>query len=88
MKFELKTDNDGFSKPYYLAFLTLITFIFIFITLNISLKLGKISKHYEINYLCRILIVDKYSSNFKKLSKLLNQSSKQKIWDFCKESIK
>ena len=88
MKFELKTENDHLSKPSFAFFLFSIVISLIIIISNISLKLGNISKHYEINYLCKLLIVDKTPSNFKKLSKSLNQSNKQKIWDICREIIK
>ena len=88
MKLELKTDNDDFPNPFYTFFFTLVVFTGIIIVSNISLKLGVIAKHYEINYLCKVLIIDKSPSNFKKLSKLSNQTSKQKVWDFCREIIK
>jgi len=88
MKFELKTENDHFSKSFLSIFyISAITLVFIALA-NISLKLGNISRHYEINYLCRLLVVEKSSFNFKKLSKLLNQTSKQKIWDLCKEIVR
>ncbi len=87
MKFEVKTENDRLSRTFSYMILMFI-FIFIIFTLSsISIKLGKISKHYEINYLCKLLIVEKSSFNFKKLSKLSNQTSKQKMWDLCKEFL-
>ena len=88
MKLELKTENDYFSKEILSVFLIFISIFLIVIISNISLKLGIISRHYEINYLCRLLTVDKSSSNFRKLSKLSNQNSKQKVWDLCREIIK
>ena len=88
MKLELKTENDYFSKDFLSVFFTFISIFLIILISNVSLKLGVISRHYEINYLCRLLTVDKSSSNFKKLSKLLNQNSKQKVWDSCREIIK
>jgi len=88
MRFEVKTDNEDFYKKSYFVFLTTLFISAIIIISNISIKLGNISKHFEINYLCRILIIDKSPSSFKKLSKLSNQTSKQKIWDFCKETFK
>ena len=88
MKLELKTENDYFSKEILSVFLIFISIFLIVIISNISLKLGIISRDYEINYLCRLLTVDKSSSNFRKLSKLLNQNSKQKVWDLCREIIK
>ena len=88
MKLELKTENDYFSKEILSFFLIFISIFLIVIISNISLKLGIISRHYEINYLCRLLTVDKSSSNFKKLSRLSHQNSKQKVWDLCREIIK
>ena len=87
MKFELKTDNENFSNSfsYFLGVLTILALITIFC--NISLKLGIISKNYEINYLCRLLTVEKSATNFKKLSRLSNLKTKQRIWEFCKEVI-
>ena len=88
MKLELKTENDYFSKEILSVFLIFISIFLIVIISNISLKLGIISRDYEINYLCKLLTVDKSSSNFRKLSKLSNQNSKQKVWDLCREIIK
>ena len=88
MKFEVKTHNDERSKSTLSLFLAFALISFIIILLNISYKLGTISRNNEINYLCKLLIVDKSSLNFKKLSKLTNQSSKQKMWDLCREIVK
>ena len=85
MKFEIKTDQNRFSDKLSLSFsLSIVTF-FVFLFTNILLNINKISKYYEINYLCRLIIVDKTQGNFKKLSKLTNQTNKQRIWDFCRE---
>ena len=85
MKFEIKTDQNRFSDKLSLSFsLSIVTF-FVFLFTNISLNINKISKYYEINYLCRLIIVDKTQGNFKKLSKLTKQTNKQKIWYFCRE---
>jgi len=88
MKFELKTDNDKFSQIYLYIFNALAIISFLIVFSSILLKLENISKYYEINYLCKLLKVDKSSSNFKRLSSLSNQTSKQKIWDFCLEIVK
>ena len=88
MKFEVKTHNEDYSKSFAYVFFIFVIISIIIIFSNIAIKFGKISRHYEINYLCRLLIVDKSSSNYKKLSKLSNQTSKQKIWDFCREIVK
>ncbi len=88
MKFELKTENDNFTKSIYSVFLTIAISFFIIIIFSIALEIRTISSHYEINFLCRLITVEKKSSNFKKLSKLTNQSNKQKIWDLCREIVK
>ena len=88
MKFEVKTQNDDFSKSYLSFLLTLFFLSFIIILSNLSIKIGTISRHYEINYLCKLLMIEKSSTNFKKLSKLTNQTSKQKMWDLCREIVK
>ena len=88
MKFEVKTKNDDLLKSSFYIFLAFAFFSFTFILSNISIKLGTISKQYEINYLCNLLIVEKSSLNFKKLSKLTNQTTNKKIWDLCREIVK
>ena len=88
MKLELKTENDNSFNKIYTIFFSLVIISIIIIITNISLKLSTISRIYEINYFCRLLSVDKSSYNFKKLSKLSNQKSKQKIWDICREILK
>ena len=88
MRFEVKTQNDDFSKSSFFLYLVIVFLSFIIILGNLSIKLGTIAKHYEINYLCKLLIIEKSSNNFKKLSKLTNETSKQKIWNLCKEIIK
>ena len=85
MKFEIRTDQNRFSDKLSLSLaLSIITF-FAILFINISLNLNKLTSYYEINYLCRLILVDKSQSNFKKLSKLTKQLKKQKIWDFCRE---
>ncbi len=85
MKFEIKTDQNRFSDRLSLSLaISLITFFAVLLT-SISLNLNKLTSYYEINYLCRLILVDKSQSNYKKLSKLTKQLKKQKIWDFCRE---
>ena len=85
MRFEIKTDQNRFSDKLSFSFaISIITFFAILFT-NISLNINKLVSYYEINYLCRLILVDKSERNFKKLSMLTNQSKKQKIWDFCRE---
>ena len=88
MKFEVKTQNDDLRKPSFSILLAFALLSFIVILSNISIKLGTISRYYEINYLCNILTIEKSSLNFKKLSKLTNQNTKQKMWDLCREILK
>ena len=85
MRFEIKNDQNRFSDKLSLSLaISIITFFAILFT-NISLNINKLSSFYEIKYLCRLILVDKSQSNFKKLSKMTKQLKKQKIWDFCKE---
>ena len=85
MRFEIKTDQYKFLDQFSLSFaISIITFFVILLT-SISLKINKLTRYYEINYLCRLILVDKSQSNFKKLSKFTKQRNKQKIWEFCRE---
>ena len=88
MKFEVKTQNDDLwnSSLSFLLIFALISFIVILS--SVSIKLGTISRYHEINYLCRLLTIEKSSLNFKKLSKLTNLNTKQKMWDLCREFVK
>ena len=85
MKLEIKTDQNRFSDRFSLSLAISIIAFFAVLFTNISFNLNKLTKYYEINYLCRLILVDKSQSNFKKLSKLTKQLKKQKIWDFCRE---
>ena len=88
MKFELKTENNNYSKSFSFVFKSFFILALIIIVCDIALKLGNISRHYQINDNCRLLSVEKSSSNFEKLSRLSNLKSKQKIWEFCREFVK
>ena len=88
MKFELKTEKDHSFKQFYSVFNFFVSITIIVLMANISLKLSTITRFYQINYFCKLLSIDKSSFNFKKLSKLSNQQSKQKIWDLCREIVK
>ena len=88
MKFELKTENDNYSKSFSFVFRSFFILALIIILCDIALKLGIISRHYQINDNCRLLSVEKSSSNFEKLSRISNLKSKQKIWEFCREVVK
>ena len=88
MKFELKTENENISKPisYFLGFVFI--FSLIIILGDVAIKLGIISRHYQIEYNCRLLSFEKSTTNFKKLSMLSDLKSKQRIWELCKEVVK
>ena len=87
MKFELKTENENYSKSFLNVFRTVFFLTLIIIFCDMVLKLGIISRKYQIEYYCRLLSVEKSASHFKKLSDLSNLKNKQKIWEFCREFI-
>ena len=88
MKFELKTENENYSKSI-LKFFGIVFFISLIIILcDVAFKLGIISRNHKIEYNCRLLSVEKSKLHFKKLYKLSNLKSKQQIWEFCREVIK
>ena len=88
MKFELKTENDNYSKSIS-QFFGIVFFVTLIIILgDVALKLGIISKNHKIEYNCMLLSVEKSKTHFKKLSRLSNLKSKQQIWEFCREVIK
>ena len=85
MKFELKTENENYSKSFS-QFLGIVFFLTLIIILcYVALKLGIISRNHSIEYNCRLLSVEKSKPHFKKLSRLSNLKSKQQIWKFCSE---
>jgi len=88
MKFELKTENENYSKSIS-QFSGIVFFITLIIILcDIALKLEIISRNHKIEYNCRLLYVEKSKSHFKKLYRLSSLKSKQQIWEFCREVIK
>ena len=84
MRFELKTDQSRLSENLSWTVLFSISTFLSVILINLSINLGRISKYYEINYLCNRVLIEKSSFNFKRLSKLTKQTNKQKMWDLCK----
>ena len=84
MKFELKTENEDYSKSFSRIIRTIFFLSLIIIFCDVALKLGIISRNYQIDYNCRLLSVEKSKFNFKKLSKITKLKSKQKIWEFCR----
>ena len=88
MKFELKTENENYSKSIS-QFFGIVSFLTLIIILcDVSIKLGIISRNHKIEYNCRLLSIEKSKPHFKKLSRLSNLKSKQRIWEFCSEVIK
>ena len=88
MKFELKTENENYSKSIS-QFFGIVFFITLIIILgDVALKLGIISRNHKIEYNCRLLSVEKSKPHLKKLSRLSMLKSKQQIWEFCREVIK
>ena len=88
MKFELKTENENYSKSFSQFFGIVFFLTLIIILCNVALKLGSISKNHQIDYNCKLLSVEKSKHHFKALSRLSNLKSKQKIWEFCREFVK
>ena len=88
MKLELKTENENYLKSFSNVFKTVFMLVLIIIFCDAALKLRIISRHYQIDYNCRLLSLEKSKSNFKKLSTLTRLKSKQKVWEFCKEIVK
>ena len=88
MKFELKTENENYSKSISQFFGIVFFITLIIILCDVALKLGIISRNHKIEYNCRLLTVEKSKPHFRKLSSLSNLKSKQQIWEFCREVIK
>ena len=88
MKFELKTENDNYSKSFSQFFGVVFFLTLIIILCDFALKFESISRNHKIEYNCRLLSVEKSKLHFKKLSRLSNLKSKQQIWEFCREVIK
>jgi len=88
MKFELKTENENYSKSISYFFGLVFIISLIVILGDVAIKLGIISRHYQIEYNCRLLSFEKSTTNFKKLSMLSNLKSKQRIWELCREVVK
>ena len=87
MKFELKTENENYSKSISQFFGIVFFLTLIIIFCDVALKIRNISKYYQINFNCMVLSVEKSTSNFKKLSNLTNLKNKQRIWEFCRQVI-
>ena len=88
MKFELKTENDYYSKLFSHFLRTFFSLTIIIIFCDVAHKLRIISRNYQMEYNCKLLSIEKSKSNFKKLSKISKLKSKQRIWEFCREVLK
>ena len=88
MKFELKTENENYSKSFSQVLGIFFILALIIPICDIALKLGIISRHYQIDYNCRLLSVEKSKTNFHKLSRISKIKSKQRILEFCREVLK
>ena len=88
MKFEVKTENEDYSKSFSQVMGIVFILAIIIPLCDIALKLGIISRHYQIDYNCRLLSVEKSKTNFHKLSRASKLKSKQRIWEFCREVLK
>ena len=88
MKFELKTENDNLSKSFSHVSKSFFILTLIIVLSDSALKLGIISRNYEVDYNCKLLSVEKSKTTFKKLSKISKIKSKQRIWEFCREVLK
>jgi len=87
MKFELKTENENYSKSFSQFFRIVFSLTLLIILFDVALKLGIISRNHKIEYNCRLLSVEKSKHHFKRLSSLSKLKSKQQIWEFCREVI-
>ena len=84
MKLELKTENGNRLNSFLPIFRIFCNLTLIIIFCNIALKLGIISRHYQIVHNCKLLSADKSNQIFKKLSNLTDLKTKQKIWEYCR----
>ena len=87
MKFELKTEKENYPKSFLVFLKSLFFLSFIIVFCDVALKLGFISRSFQIDYNCKLLSIEKSSLSFRKLSKLSNLKSKQRIWEFCREVL-
>ncbi len=88
MKLELKTENDNNLKSLSHFFRIVSVSALVIILCDLSIKFGMLSKHYQIEFNCKILTVKKSPPNIKKLSRLSNLKNKQRILEFCREYVK
>ena len=83
MKVELTTENENNSKAILNVIRIAFDLTLIIILCYGAFKIGLIARNYQINFRCRLLSVEKSATNFKKLSRISNLKSKQKIREYC-----
>ena len=88
MKFELKSENENYLNSFSNIFKTVSFIALLIFFCDVALKLGIVSRHYQLEYNCKLLSVEKSKPNFQELSRLSNLKSKQRILDFCREVVK
>ena len=88
MRFELKTENENYSKLTSHFLLIFFVSTLVIVLCNASIKLGIISRQYQIEYNCKLLSVETSNNSIRKLSRLSNLRSKKRIWEFCREIFK
>ena len=84
MRFEVNTDVQKISDVNFWVILFGLIMLVIFLT-DLSLNLRKITRNFEIDYLCKIILVDKKSSNLNKLYRLTGLKNKQQVRELCQE---
>ena len=88
MKFELKSENENYLNSFSNIFKTVSFIALLIFFCDVALKLGIVSRHYQLEYNCKLLSVEKSKPNFQELSRLSNLKSKKGICEFCREVIK
>ena len=66
MKFELKTENEKYSKSISHVFGIFFILALLITLCDIALKLGLIARNYKVDHNCRLLSVEKSSTNFRR----------------------
>ncbi len=77
MRFEVKTDQRRFSEYFSEIFLVACILFFGVLFCNLVFSLQKISRYYETNYLCNLILVENHQIILK-IRKVINQRNKQR----------
>ena len=78
MKFELKTENENYSKSFSNIFRNIFFLSLIIIFCDVALKLGIISRNHKIEYNCRLLSFE-IVPNFREILQRIIISEREKI---------